>query len=108
LNSLKKLINELQKDESISRFKILLRFVDQDKKMQNDYKNLLELQKKMVNDREKNRKNLENSTKNYELAKSNLTSNIVISEYLELLNDINSDLQMIQNIIEFELSRDFE
>jgi len=108
LDSLKKLINELQKDESISRFKILLRFVDQDKKMQNDYKNLLELQKKMVNDREKNRKNLENSTKNYELAKSNLTSNIVISEYLELLNDINSDLQMIQNIIEFELSRDFE
>ena len=60
------------------------------------------------NNTEKNRKNLENSTKNYELAKSNLTSNIVISEYLELLNDINSDLQMIQNIIEFELSRDFE
>jgi cell fate (sporulation/competence/biofilm development) regulator YmcA (YheA/YmcA/DUF963 family) len=108
LNSLKKLINELQKDESIIRFKILLRFVDQDKNMQNDYKNLLELQKKMVNDREKNKKNLEISTKNYELAKTNLTSNIVISEYLELLEDINSDLQMIKNIIEFELSRDFE
>lgn len=76
--------------------------------MQNDYKKLLDLQKIMVNDREKNRKNLENSTKNYEDAKSNLTSNIVISEYLDLLDDINSDLQMIQNIIEFELGRDFE
>jgi len=76
--------------------------------MQKDYKNLLELQKKMVNDREKNSKNLEYSTKKYELAKSNLTSNIVISEYLELLEDVNSDLQMIQNIIENEINRDFE
>jgi len=108
LNSLKKLLNEIKKDESIIRFKILLRFVDQDKNMQKDYKNLLELQKKMVNDREKNSKNLEYSTKKYELAKSNLTSNIVISEYLELLEDVNSDLQMIQNIIENEINRDFE
>ncbi len=108
MNSLKNLINELQKDESIIRFKILLRIVDHDKNMKNDYKKLLELQKKMVNDREKNRKDLENSTKNYELAKCNLTSNIVISEYLDLLEDINSDLQMIKNVIEFELSRDIE
>ncbi len=108
MNNLKKLINELQKDESIIRFKILLRFVDHDKNMQNDYKNLLNLQKKMVNDREKNKNNFENSAKNYEVAKRNLTSNVVISEYLDLLEDINSDLQLIKNIIEFELSRDFE
>lgn len=108
MNSLKKLINELQKDDSIIRFKILLRFVDQDKNMQNDYKNLLELQKKMVNDREKNPGNFENSKREYEKVKRNLSSNIVISEYLDLLDEINYDLQMIQKIIENELSVDFE
>ena len=108
MDNLKKLINELQKDERIIRFKILLRFIDQDKILQNDYKKLLELQKKMVNDEEKNRKNLENSKREYEKAKINLSSNIVVSEYIELLEEINLDLQMIQNIIENEISADFE
>ena len=62
----------------------------------------------MVNDREKNPSNLENSSKLYEIAKSALTSNIIISEYIELLEDINYDLQMIQNIIGTEISADFE
>lgn len=106
--SLKNLISEIEQDESVIRFKILLRFVDQNENLKNDYKELLNLQKKMVNDREKNPENLEKSTQKYEKAKSDLTSNIVISEYLDLLDELNSDLQLIQNIIEFELSKDFE
>lgn len=108
MNNLIKLINELQKDELIVRFKKLEEIIDQDKNITNNYKNLLELQKKMVNDQEKNRSNLDKSTKEYEIAKSTLTSNIVISEYIELLEDINYDLQMIQNIIGTEISIDFE
>jgi len=108
LNNLKRLLNEMQKDELIIRFKKLELIIDQDKEITKNYKNLLELQKKMVNDREKNRSNVENSTRDYEIAKSAITSNIVISEYIDLLEDINYDLQMIQNIIGTEISTDFE
>lgn len=108
MNNLKKLINELEKDESIIRFKNLLRFVDQNEKLQKDYKNLLDLQKKMVNDQEKNRNNMHKSEKAYETAKTELSTNVVISEYLQLLEDINNDIQMIQNIIEFEINTDIE
>ncbi len=108
MNSLKKLINELQKDELILRFKKLEEVIDQDKEINKNYKKLLELQKKMVHDREKNRSNFENSTREYEIAKTALTSNFVISEYIELLEEINYDLQMIQKIIGTEISADFE
>lgn len=108
MNSLNKLINELKKDELIIRFKRLEKIIDQDKNINDNFKNLLELQKKMVNDREKNIDNFKNSSKEYEIAKTALTSNIVISEYIELLEDINYDLQMIQNIIESEISADIE
>ena len=98
----------MQKDELIIRYKKLEEIIDRDKEISVNYKNLLELQKKMVNDREKNRSNLENSTRNYEIAKSALTSNIIVSEYIELLEEINYDLQMIQNIIGTEISTDLE
>ncbi|KFZ27131.1 MAG: hypothetical protein KQ78_00590 [Candidatus Izimaplasma bacterium HR2] len=108
MNSLKNLINELENDELIVRFKKIENIIDQDNAINKNFKNLLELQKKMVNDREKNPRNFENSSKLYEIAKSALTSNIIISEYIELLEDINYDLQMIQNIIGTEISADFE
>ena len=108
LNSLNKLIEELGNDELVKRFKRLEEIIDQDKNINYNFKNLLELQKKMVNDREKNQKNLATSTKAYNNAKRALTSNIVVSEYIELLEDINYDLQMIQNIIGTEMSFDFE
>lgn len=108
MNSLNDLINEMKKDELIIRFKKLEIIIDQDKKINNNFKNLLELQKKMVNDREKNPANFKNSSKLYETTKRALTSNIVISEYIELLEDINYDLQMIQSIIGTEISADFE
>ena len=108
MNSLKNLINELNKDELIIRYKELEKIIDQDKIIEISFKNLLELQKKMVNDREKNVSNFDASSREYEVAKTALTSNIVISEYIELLEDINYDLQMIQNIIGTSISADFE
>lgn len=107
MNNLKKLLDELQNDELIIRFKELEKIIDQDTDINNNYKNLLELQKKMVNDKEKNSVNLPKSTSEYENAKTALSSNIVLSEYIELLEDINYDLQMIQNIIGTEISVDF-
>ena len=108
MNSLVNLLKELENDELILRFKKIEKIIDQDKEITDNFNNLLELQKKMVNDREKNRKNLDESTRQYEKAKSALTGNLLISEYLELLEDINYDLQMIKEIIGNEISADFE
>ena len=108
MNSLKNLINELNNDNLIIRYKELEKIIDQDKNIEISFKNLLELQKKMVNDREKNVSRFDASSKEYEKAKTALTSNIMISEYIELLEDINYDLQMIQNIIGTSISADFE
>ena len=108
MNSLNNLLNELNNDDLIIRFKKLEKIIDQDKLINDNFKNLLELQKKMVNDREKNPSKYESSKEIYENAKSALTSNIVISEYIELLEDVNYDLQMIQNIIGTEISADFK
>lgn len=108
MNSLNSLIGELQKDELIIQFKKIEFLIDQDDKISDDFKKLLELQKQMVNDREKNIKNFEFSAKKYDIAKSSLTNNVVISEYIELLENINYDLQLIQNIIGYEISADFE
>ena len=108
MNSLDNLLKELANDELIKRFKKLEDIIDQDKKINEDFKNLLELQKKMINNREKYPSRYEQSKKVYEIAKTALTSNIMISEYIELLEDINYDLQMIQNIIGTEISADFE
>ena len=46
-------MNELENDQLIVRFKKLENIIDQDKEINKNFKNLLELQKKMVNDREK-------------------------------------------------------
>jgi len=98
----------MKNDELVIQFKKLELVIDQNININDDFKKLLELQKKMVNDREKNISNFENSTRNYEIAKSGLINNVVISEYIELLENINYDLQMIQNIIGNEISADFE
>lgn len=108
MNSLKKLINELENDQLIIRFKKIEKIIDQNENITSDFKNLLELQKKMVNDQEKNLLNIKKSTKAYNDAKSALTSNLLISEYLELLEDINYDLQMIQDIIGNEINLDLK
>lgn len=108
MNSLNNLINELEKDQLIIRYKELENIIDHDRRIEEDFKKLIELQKKMVNDREKNPSNFTVSSKVYETAKTALTSNIIISEYIELLEDINYDLQMIQKIIGTEISADFE
>lgn len=108
MNKVDILINEIKNDETIKRFKLLENVIDQDKNINDNFKKLLDLQKIMVNDREKNKENFEVSKKIYETAKTALTSNIVISEYLDLLEEVNYDLQMIQSIIANEISADFE
>ncbi len=54
------------------------------------------------------KKNYENSKKEYEKYRNELMSNIVVGEYLTLLNDINDDLQLLKDIISYEVNKEFE
>ena len=40
--------------------------------------------------------------------KTLLLSNIIVEEYLTLINDINDDLQLLKNIISNEVNKEFE
>lgn len=108
LNVEDKLINLLQSDEQIQRFKELESMIDHNSEIQEKYKQLLNLQKIMVQHEAKQHKDLEHSTQKYETAKQELLQYFVVEEYLDLLTNINNDLNMIQRIIEQEIAKDFD
>ena len=108
LNSLKLLIKEIEDDTVVKRFNELEKIIDKDKKLNDDYKKLLELQKIMINQREKRSEGLTLAENNYENAKEKVLKHIVLTEYLDLLEEINYDLGLIQNIISQEINIDFE
>ena len=108
MNKLDLLINEITDDSVVKRFKELEKIIDNDQLLKTDYSNLLELQKVMVNKREKKSEDLSLAIKNYEKAKENVMKHIIIEEYLELLEEVNYDLGLIQKIISEEINIDFE
>ena len=108
MNKIDKLVNEIANDTVVKRFNELEKVIDSDQLLKNDYNNLLELQKVMVNKRERKSKDLELAVNNYEEAKKNVLKYIIIEEYLDLLEEINYDLVLIQKIITEEINIDFE
>lgn len=108
LNKLDLLIKEITDDSVVKRFKELEKIIDNDQLLKTDYSNLLELQKVMVNKRERKSKDFSLAVKKYEEAKENVMKHIIIEEYLELLEEVNYDLGLIQKIISEEINIDFE
>lgn len=108
MNKLDNLIKEITSDVVVKRFKELENIIDNDQLLKDDYNNLLELQKIMVNKQQKKSKDLELAVSRYETAKENIMKHIIIEEYLDLLEEINYDLGLIQKIISEEINIDFE
>lgn len=108
MNKLDNLTKELNNSEVVKRFKELEKIIDQDKKLQDGYQLLLKLQKQMVQDQTLHSKNAIISKKAYEEQRDLLTGNLIIEEYLDLLEEINEDIQTIQEIINNEIKRDFQ
>ncbi len=108
MNKLEILIDKIGNDTVIKRFKELERIIDNDQLLNKDYQQLLELQKVMINKREKKSKDLDEAVKEYENAKENMLKHLIIEEYLDLLEEINYDLRLIQKIITEEINIDFE
>lgn len=108
LNKLDILLNELSQDAIIKRFKELEKIIDNDKALQKEYTQLLDLQKVMINKREKKSKDLNKAINDYEKAKENVLKHFILNEYLDLLEEVNYDLGLIQKIISEEINIDFE
>ena len=108
LNNLKELIKLLNQDENIKRFKELEAIIDHDKNLQNDYQTLKDLQKQLVQAKHYNSAKQKDLEAVYNAHFEKLQSHVLMSEYLDLLESINNDLQLIQNIITQEINMDIE
>lgn len=108
LNKLDELLEEIKSSPLIKRFRELESIIDNNPKLQKDYQDLLEKQKKMVNSKEFKRTDYQVLKADYESHKEGLVNNIIIDEYLELQQKINDDLQLIQDIIGSEINKEFE
>ena len=108
MDSLDRLIKEIESNSLVKRFKQLERIIDNDQLLNQDFKDLLELQKIMVKKRENRSKDFKLAKSNYNIAKENVLKHMILSEYLDLLEEINYDLNLIQKIISEEINIDFE
>ena len=108
LSKLDLLLKEIQNDENIIRFKELEKVIDQNENLNKDFKDLLDLQKIMVQREAKQSKDLDIAKKNYDDQYKKVTSYLLVTEFLDLLEIINNDLNLIQTIIKEEIDKDFD
>ena len=108
LKTLNKLKETLVSDQNIQRFKHLEQLIDHDEKLTNMYKKLKVTQKKMVNAEYKKSANLSQLKEEYNTRLDEVKNHVLLSEYLDLLESINDDLQMIQEIITKEINMDID
>jgi len=108
LSKLDELVQKLQEDEQINRFKELEQVIDQNEELQQKFKRLLDLQKIMVQHEVKDHKEYPTSKAAYDQMYQDITDHLIVEEYLELLNYINDEINMIQTIIEQEIAKDFD
>lgn len=107
LNSLENLKKALNEDENIKRFKQIEAIIDKDENLLNHYKKLQDLQKVMVQ-KEAKKLNAEEATKKYNDQMQLVLDHVLMSEYMDLLEVVNEDLQFIKSIITKEINMDFE
>lgn len=107
LTKLKELISLIQNDDTVKRFKQLEDTIDHNKEINETFKELLELQKQLVQGEESKDSRTESIRQDYQNKYDELTSFYVLNEYLDLLELINNDLQLITSIIENEINLDF-
>ena len=108
LDKLNDLIISINDDSNVKRFKELEKLIDSDDNLMKEYKKLLDLQKIMVQHDAKKSSKYENSKKEYDLQLDIVMNHLLMGEYLDVLEVVNNDLQMISQIILDEISADFE
>lgn len=103
MDKLQSLLTSLNENKNIIRFKELELAIKTNETLNNQYKELIIVQKKVVNNEHYNLKNQDLKTE-YINKLNELKMNPIIDEYLELIDLINEDILMITSIIEDEIS----
>lgn len=107
LTKLNDLISQIQNDDTVKRFKELEEVIDHNKEINQSFQELLVLQKQLVQSEQTPTLETDLVRKEYQNKYDELTSFYLINEYLDLLELINNDLQLITTIIENEINLDF-
>lgn len=107
MSKLEELKISLNEDENIKRFKQLEAIIDKDATLNQQYKVLQDVQKIMV---QKDAKKIDSTiaTANYNKQLDTVLDHVLMSEYLDLLEVVNNELQFIKSIITKEIDMDFE
>lgn len=100
------MITTIKDDDLVKRYKELEEIVDRNDNINKTFKELLEVQKKLVQAEQNKTLEIQKYSKEYQNKYDELTSFYVINEYLDLLELINNDLQLITSIIEDEINID--
>lgn len=108
MDKLHHLLDTIQNDTDVRRFKELEKIIDQNKKIQQTYQKLLAAQKHLVQTSHDPSKDSVQAQKTYDEIYQELLSYPPMQEYLDLLELINNDLSLIQDIIENELDIHFD
>lgn len=107
LTKLGELVSLIQDDDSVKRFKKLEEVIDRNDDINTTFKELLELQKRLVKSEQTVDLKTKIIRKEYQEKYDELTSYYLINEYIDLLELVNNDLQLITSIIENEINLDF-
>jgi len=108
LSKLIELINAIKQDDNVIRFKELENLIDADENLKSEYIKLIDLQKVMVQDEARSSNKLEQSKIQYNEQLDKVMNHLLMGEYLDTVEVVNNDLQMIKSIILNEISADFE
>jgi len=100
-----KIKDHLAKDPKVLRYQELEELIHKDKALLEEYKVLKDLQKKLVNAKVK-QKPFEEIEQAYLAKYEDLLMHPLMGEYLDLVESINEDLQLITDIIGHEINMD--
>lgn len=107
MNKLTELIDLIKNDNDVIRYQQLEKIISEDESLSKAFKELLNTQKVMVKMEYEKSNELDTIKKEYKNKLEDIKSNIFIEEYLDLLEYINNDIQLITKIIEDEVFIDF-
>ena len=108
MSKLIELIQMLKNDEQVLRFQELEMIIDHNVSIKQDFDKLLHLQKIMVQKEFKKESSYLEAKQDYDRQFEVMMQYPIIEEYLDLLDIINSDLNMIKKMIEEEIALDFD
>lgn len=109
MNEKEKLIQMIEKNEEIQRYKRIESIINNNKKLKTKVNQLKALQKQLINAKQVGKTQaIAEFESRYQVLYNEIEEYPLMSDYLALQGDINEMIQSIQSIIEEGIEKDFE